>query len=158
MHAADTASEKVTEIEEGVPKAEKGKHNAASEHHTGSTAADKATKTPLPPSQKLDSPGSNGSHKAGSVSTGTQTDPLKPAKGSEKTDGAASWSQPGTAQTGWDDADPASKPGILGVHQASCLRMPLSPLVYTHPLFAGTWQRYVAIAQAGPSNHCQHHC
>ena len=140
MHAADTASEKsIASGERDGPKAEEAKRHAESGQQTVSTPADRATKTasPLSPYPEVDVPGSNGSHKSNTVSTGTQTDPIKPAKGSEKADGAASWNQPGTTQTGWDDADPASKPGILGVHQASCLQMPFFPWC-THTHFC--WQ------------------
>ena len=156
MHAADTASEKVIASgERDDPKAEEAKRHAESGQQTVSTPADRATKTasPLTPYPEVDVPGSNGSHKLNTVSTGTQTDPIKPAKGSEKADGAASWSQSGTTQTGWDDADPASKPGVLGVLHVSCLQMPSVPWC-TEPLIAGAW--HVVTAKASPSNSFQH--
>ena len=55
---------------------------------------------------------SNGSKRPASVSTGTQTDPVRPAKGAEGAE-SASWGPPG-AQTEWEDADQSGKPGILG--------------------------------------------
>ena len=97
------------------------KQHVSSGKQAVSTAADSASETPPPlkPYPKVATNGQvascNGSKKHQSVSTGTQTEPVKPAKGKESAE-AASWGQPGAAQREWDDGDPDSKPGLLGAH------------------------------------------
>ena len=114
------------------------KQHVSSSKQAVSTAADSALETPPPikPYPKVATNGqvasSNDSKKHQSVSTGTQTEPVKPAKGKESVD-AASWSQPGAAQREWDDGDQDNKPGLLGAH-LFCSSLGNRLLVHWHAL------------------------
>ena len=122
-HAAGPNPDKTAEaVKEKASKAESEvKQHVSSGKQAVSTAADSASETPPPlkPYPKVATNGqvasSNGSKKHHSVSTGTQTEPVKPGKSKESAE-AASWSQSGAAQTEWDTDDQDSKPGLLGAH------------------------------------------
>lgn len=122
-HAAGPDPDKTAEaVKEKASKADgEVKQHVSSGKQAVSTTADSASETPPPlkPYPKVATNGqlasSNDSKKHQSVSTGTQTEPVKPAKGRESAE-AASWSQPGAAQREWDDGDQDKKPGLLGAH------------------------------------------
>ena len=137
-HAAGPNPDKTAEaVKEKASKAEgEVKQHVSSGKQAVSTVADSASEPspPLKPYPKVATNGqvasSNGSKKHHSVSTGTQTEPVKPAKSGESAE-AASWSQPGAAQTEWGNGDQDSKPGLLGAHLL-CSSLGKRPLVHWH--------------------------